>query len=275
MRWTRLVMVAPFWTVGILLFLPCLLTLLMGQVSALLLILVVAAAVLWDRDHWLAGGLLLGWTIVKPQPVAFLIAMVAFWLLVSRRWYALIGLIISSSAGALATIVLFPSFVQDWQVAVVTKVGGVATRMPTIWGLTADLFGASPLATASAALLSVLALALCGFIILRWHACRALELVSVLLIFSLLVTPYLWNYDQILLVLPFLVALIRIDQRETSYGVTVIFLLFALDLIAFVFFIIASIRLEDTQSALLPVLVGVVFWSAMRRQDSKSRNSVL
>ena len=275
MCWTRLVTVAPFWSVGISLFLPCLLTLLMGQVSALLLILVVSAAVLWDRDRWLAGGLLLGLTIVKPQPVAFLIPMIALWLLVNRRWRALVGLAVSLGTGVFATLVFFPTFFQDWQIVVTTKVGGVAARMPTIWGLTLDLFGASSLALASAATLCLLALAACGFIILRWHDCRALELVSVLLVFSLLVTPYLWNYDQILLVMPLLVALIRLDQRGVSFRTMVLFLPLVLDLIAIVFFVIASIRLEDALSASLSILVGVVLWSALGKRSRLSIEGVL
>ncbi len=73
MLWSRFKLYAPFWAVGIVLFMPVLLTLLMGQASAMILILVVTAGALWGRGKWLAGGLILGLTIVKPQPVVFLL----------------------------------------------------------------------------------------------------------------------------------------------------------------------------------------------------------
>ncbi len=262
LRWQRGVQYMPFWIPGILFFLPVLLTFLMGQASGLLLILVVVVAALWEQRHWLAGGLILGFTIVKPQPIAFLLPMLALWLLLNRRWYAFLGLGLSLSVMAAAGLILFPNFIWDWQNAVLTKVGGVAGRMPTIWGLSADLFGASPFAVLSGATLALVALATSVKIIAQEKS--ALIVTSVLLIPSISVTPYLWNYDQILLLLPLLVALISMDQRGVSAAI-ILLLLFAVDALAIVFLEIASVRLRDTLSVLLPVFVGLVLWTALRK----------
>lgn len=261
--WVRLARFAPFLAAAIALFMPVLLTLLMGQASALLLVLVVAAAVLWDRGRWFAGGLLLGWTIVKPQPVVFLIPMLGLWLMLNRRWRALFGLALSLGVSAMAGFTLFPGFVQDWQVVAATKVGGVAARMPTVWGLSADLFGVSPLATGSAVALIVLTVGASVVLVVRWKEERALALMGALLIPALLVTPYLWNYDQALLLVPFLIALIRLDQRGVPFW-TIALLPFVLDGVAIILLGIASLRVRDSLSALMPVLVGAILWVARR-----------
>jgi len=263
LEWMRLAWYAPFWLAGIALFIPVLLTLLMGQASALILLLVVVTAALWDRGRWFAGGLLLGLTIVKPQAIAFLLPLLALWLILKRRWDALFGLGLSLSISAIAAFALFPNFISDWQNAVLTKVGGVASRMPTLWGLTADLFDASPLATASAILLVLVAITASVILVVREKNNNPLTVTSILLIPSLLVTPYLWNYDQILLLMPLLVALIRFDQRRVSFAV-VLLLLFALDALAIMFLGIAAVRLRDTLSILLPVVVGIMLWIALK-----------
>jgi hypothetical protein len=261
LHWTRLKLYAPFWAVGFLFFLPVLLTLLMGQVSALVLFVVAGSAVLWDRGKWLEGGLLIGIAVVKPQPVLLLLPLLGLWLIVHRRWAGLIGMALSFGVSVFASFLLFPTFVSDWQTAAITKVGGVAARMPTIWGLGSDVFGPSPLGPWVIGVL-VLGIAMGSIaIVLRLKDAEAIVVTGVALIPSLLVAPYLWTYDQILLIIPLLISLIRLDQREYSFwAVALLPLVFAA--VAFFLFIGSAIRLSDTWTSLLPILVGLMFWSA-------------
>lgn len=260
LRWQPPLSFMPILSLGLLFFLPTLLTLLMGQISALVLLLVVAAAVLWERGAWFAGGMLLGITIVKPQPIACLLPMLALWTLWHRRWRALAGLLVSLGLGALATFALFPDFLSAWQGALLRKVGGVAARMPTVWGISADLFGATPLGTLSALGMLVLVTAWGMWLSARWRG-RALELVSALLIGSVIVSPYLWNYDQVVLLAPLTVALARLAQRARN-GLLIVGLLGALDALAFGLLVVASLRVADTFSLALPLAIGVLWWSS-------------
>jgi len=263
LRWQRAKSLAPLLSLGLLFFLPVLLTLLMGQISALVLVLVVSAAVLWDRGAWFAGGLLLGLAIVKPQPVAFLLPMLALWAMWHRRWRALGGLLLSFALSALATFALFPNFLSEWQGAMLSKVGGVSARMPTVWGITADLLGATPLATLSAVTLILVVVAIGVWLIARWRA-RVLELTSALLIGSVIVSPYLWNYDQVVLIAPLVVALARLDQR-TRDARSVVAALLIFDALAFGLLIVASVRLADTFSIALSLLIGALWWWVERK----------
>ena len=263
LRWQRAKSLAPLLSLGLLFFLPVLLTLLMGQISALVLVLVVSAAVLWDRGAWFAGGLLLGLAIVKPQPVAFLLPMLALWTIWHQRWRALGGLLLSFALSALATFALFPNFLSEWQGAMLSKVGGVSARMPTVWGITADLLGATLLATLSAVTLILVVVAIGVWLIARWRA-RVLELTSALLIGSVIVSPYLWNYDQVVLIAPLVVALARLDQR-TRDARSVVAALLIFDALAFGLLIVASVRLADTFSIALPLLIGALWWWVERK----------
>lgn len=263
LQWSRAKPLAPALALGVLFFLPVLLTLLMGQISALVLILVVSAAVLWDRGAWFAGGLLFGLTMVKPQPVAFLLPMLALWAVWHRRWRALGGLVLAGALGALATFALFPNFVAAWQGAMVSKVSGVSARMPTVWGITADVFGATPLATLSAVGLIAIVTVISVGLMARWRA-RVLELVSALLIGSVIVSPYLWNYDQIVLLAPLVIALARFESR-TRDARSVVAALLIFDALAFALLLVAAVRLADTFSLALPLLIGALWWWVERK----------
>lgn len=218
----------------------------MGQVSALLLILLVAMAALWDRGMWLPGGLLLGLTIIKPQPVAFLVPMLALWLLTNLRWRAILGLVLSLGVTSLGSFLLFPTFVQDWQIVATAKVGSVIYHMPTLWGLIAELVGASTLALEIGIGVTTIVFCAGAFLVTRWGERSALELTGIILIFSLLVTPYLWDYDQTLLLIPLVIALIRLDQQGVSFKMLALVPL-AFDLLTLLLFSVATIRLTDIQ----------------------------
>lgn len=263
MYWTWSIPFAAFWGIGFALFLPVMLTLLVGQASALLLIIVVATAILWRRGRWLAGGLLFSLTMLKPQPVVLLIPTIALWLALNRRWNALLGIALGAGAGSVASLLFFPNFIRDWQTVALSKVGGVAARMPTLWGLSSDLFGASLPGFWIAMILTGLAVAASVFLVARLRDGDALALMSVLLIISLMVTPYLWNYDQILLLVPLLFALIRLRQRGVSFR-AIVWLPLALDVVVFVLFGVAAVRLRDTYSVFIPAIVGFLLWVAMR-----------
>lgn len=263
MRWARAKFLAPVIALGVLFFLPVLLTLLMGQISALVLILVVVAAVLWDRGAWFAGGLLLGLTVVKPQPVAFLLPLLALWTIWHRHWRALGGMILSGALGALATFALFPHFLSAWQGALLNKVSGVSARMPTVWGAAADVFGATSFALLGALGMIALVAAWSVWLIARWRA-RALELTSALLIGSVIVSPYLWNYDQVVLLAPLMLALIRLEQRTRDARLVAASLLVC-DGLAFALLILASARLADTFSIMLPLGIGALWWWVERQ----------
>ena len=81
---------------------------------------------------------------------------------------------------------------------------------------------------------------------------------------ALLVMPYGWAYDQVLLLVPLAVATLAAARAGFPYLVSALLFL-AVDLLAIVLLLLAAAAGEDTWSALVPLVVWVlVLWAARR-----------
>lgn len=263
---SRLFHYLPWWVLGVALSLPVILTLLMGQASALILVLVVLTSALWGRGYWFSGGLVLGLTMVKPQPVLLLVPTLGYWLWLNRRWRGLVGLGVSLALAVVVTFGLYPNYLSDWSAVATSKVTDAAARMPTLWGITYSLLGNGREQTAAAALLVLLAVVLNFTVVTRIKGRTPMHVFAAAVIFSLLVSPYLWNYDQILFLLPLFVALILLDQHNANTH-AVAFLPLGLAALELILLLVASVRVQDTLSVTLPVLIGLVLWYGFRKSS--------
>lgn len=266
LHWGRFAHFAPLSALAITLFMPVLLVLVMGQVSALVLVLIALAAVLWNHRHWFAGGLVLGLVIVKPQPLLLLVPGIVLWLVLNRRWRALAGLALSAGAHVIGAWILFPNFVAEWGTPAAAKVQGIATHMPTVWGFASDLFRGSPFTFAIGAALALLAASLGVGLTIRFRHADPVTVTALLLIPSVVIPPYMWTYDQIQLLIPILVAWIGLDQRGAGLW-QVALLPFFFDIAALALFVVAALRLRDSFGVFLPVFVGVVLWMVLGQRE--------
>lgn len=260
----RLARYAPWWALGVALSLPVILTMFLGQASALILLLLVLTAVLWEHSFWFAGGLTLGLTVVKPQPVLLLLPTLAFWLLLRKRWNGLAGLSVAFGVNLVATFALYPNFLSDWLAVATSKVNGVVGRMPTLWGITYDVVGDSRGQMIVAIVLVLLVVLANGIVVWRLQARSPREVMAVGLLFSLVVTPYLWNYDQVLLLLPLFVGLRWLERRGAPVS-SIMLIPLALAGLELLLLLIAGIRVKDTLSVILPLLLGILLWYAARQ----------
>ena len=266
LRWRAFGKYVPWLFLTLALFLPVLLTLLMGQVSALSLALLVASALLWNHSRWFSGGLVFGLLVVKPQPVILVMPLMALWLLIHRRWQGLFGLALLLGLNALGSWLLYPSFLSDWLATVTNKVGGVISRMPTVWGIAYGLVPGSPAQLWTAPVLAVAILVFGIIVVLRWRG-TVLQLMSTLVVLSVLATLYLWNYDRVLLLMPLIVALAQLDQRGVPRPALVLVLL-GMDILAIALFAIASVRLRDTFGVLITLASGLLLWVSLQQSRS-------
>lgn len=259
-QWARL---APFWALAVVLYLPLVVSLFMGQVSSLVLLLVVLGSTLWKQEKWFAGGFVLGFAAIKPQPVLLFIPAIALWLILSRRWKALLGLVLSLAADVCFSYLLFPSFLTDWSSAAANKVGGVMERMPTLWGLGLELFDGSPAGFWISGSLVLLTLLIVIFLAYRSRDWDPVTVASMFIIPSVLVSPYLWSYDHIVLILPLVIALVRLAQLRAPFWVVAL-LPFSIDILSFILLAVAALRLEENATLLMPVVIGIVLWISLR-----------
>lgn len=183
----------PFWA-----------TLKLGHLSAFLTLDLAATIWLWNRGRWFAGGVALSLLALKPNLGAPLLAGLGLWLLIRRRRDAIGGI----AAGGLGLLALGwladPGWIGKFLAIGNEKLASTFGFAPTIWGLAVYLSG---FRMSIGLPLGILACLACTGLMV-WHLRRipdpVLAFTSIVAL-VMLITPYLWSYDQTLLLLPVIV----------------------------------------------------------------------
>ncbi|MEA3043300.1 MAG: hypothetical protein QOH47_1138 [Sphingomonadales bacterium] len=183
---------------------PLLVNVITGQTGFLTAALLVGGMALLSKRPLLAGALL-GLLIVKPQ----LGLVLPFALLAGREWRAIAGAAAASLGLVLASLILFGW--EPWQAWLgnADLIASIASEGRAGWHRMASVHGALRLAGLGAAPAwiahGVVALAATGAACLIWH--RKAELgarAGALAAATALASPYLFVYDTLILVVPFL-----------------------------------------------------------------------
>ncbi|HUS69415.1 MAG TPA: glycosyltransferase family 87 protein [Anaerolineae bacterium] len=189
---------------------PVSLTILFGHVGLVLLFLLSGTLYLVHKGWYAPAGVLLGLTLLKPQLFLLLIPALLVVMLLRRRWSLLASFAITSVALFVTSWLLVPNWVAEWQ-GYVAQSAMVRLRIsPTIWGLShsvAVAFGRTDLwpglgVGVLAALLGGLAYLLYVHRQVLVQAGSLEPVLSLVLIASLLIAPYMLSYDFVLLLLP-------------------------------------------------------------------------
>ena len=204
---------------GVLTFRPVLVTLRNGQFGALWLLCLASTIWLWRRNQWFIGGLFLPIIMLKPSFGIILVGLVAIWLLIIKRWTALAGMSVSGAIlmvlGWLYNPTWIPSFLEAGQNKLISNFG----FSPNIWGF---LFAISRQNLATTIFLGtglciLLFITFILFLINRHEHKSPEYLISLIITIALLMTPYLWAYDQILLIIPILVTMSNLYRMDKPY----------------------------------------------------------
>jgi hypothetical protein len=181
---------------------PFLSTLIHGQLSPLLVLVVAGGILLYKQGRSFHAGLVFAVLLLKPNLFILFFPALGLLLFARRDWRALMGLSFGSIGLLAISWLLQPGWISQW--TDVTAKTSVTFGTPSIWGLVADL---APLER----WITLGALGVClvsGFtlyLLVRRKNAWLLG-ISLAICSSLLVTPYLWAYDQLLLLIPALVA---------------------------------------------------------------------
>jgi hypothetical protein len=245
--------------IAILIFRPYLLTLNLGQLGGFFLLIITAAMLFWRKDKWLAAGILLSLLALKPQLGLPILALISLWLLYKRTWAHFLGL----GIGGISLFVLGWFFDPDWvskflQIGT-NKVSVTFGHHPTLWGLCGYLCNRQQSCTMlSGITISVVFLAL--FFILLWKMRDQLSLPEILALsipLALMLTPYLWAYDQVLLIIPTMITIgILIRKKYPYLLITAIPILITIS--ATIFLNIAIQIDNDTWSAIVPLISFII-----------------
>ena len=247
---------------GIVLFRPTILTLTQGQVSGLFLFVLVWIGFFWQRGQWFPGGLLLGLLVLKPNLGVPIIGLVAIWLFLQKRWRAIFGILVSGIFLLIIGFVNNPAWVmQYWHVGS-NKLTVTFGGSPTVWGLGAlishNQTGATLIIGGLAGLLVLL-----GFFRTVLRSRTSLQPVSVLALavtVTLLVTPYTWTYDQLLLVLPISLVTLAMNRMGVRFLLSSIIFLGMDALVIVMLFFDAALQVEILNVVIPALVYGLCLW---------------
>lgn len=239
-------------------------TLALGQLGGFFLILLTGSLLVLRREKWALGGALLSLLALKPQLGIPVIAMVSVWFLLERRWSYFYGL----GGGLLALLAVGLVFDPSW-VGKFLSIGGDKVSQtfgyhPTLWGLTGYLCGRE--AGCSFLWGGVLTAGFVAFylwlILAKRGRLDTTQVLAFAVVFALILTPYSWIYDQLLLLVPLTVAVGLMIEKKFSFLLTtltpVLFSGFTLLLLP-----IAVQQKLDVWSALVPlVMLGILLFAA-------------
>ena len=241
--------------VGIVFFRPAILTLTSGHISGLLLLFLTACLFLLERKKMFWGGFLLAFVALKPNIGGPLIVLLSIWLLSRKQFTSLLGLL----AGGVTLMAI--GFVQDphWIVEYLkignTKLAGTFGGSPTFWGLAAlvcrnQMRCTLPIGGAA----TLLVLAVFGWLIFRARITRPLTAISIVVTLTLLITPYTWTYDQLLLLIPIITITFAIGKLKRGF-LPAAFLFLAIDILTIILLIFNTMLDVEILNAVIPLLV--------------------
>lgn len=223
-----------------------------GQITFLLFFLLALFLWLVRRERPFLAGIILSFVIIKPNAFVLFVPAFGLWLLWQRRWRIIAG----AATGGLAMFVIswlvLPGWLFEW--LNVTGKTEVTAITPTVWGLAYEIW---PEGWAILGLIFVVVVtAVIGLIIFRNPRLTETEVMPLALIGSLLVTPYAWVYEHLLLLIPATLVYLMTQRR----GAAALAWLLVAFLMPWGTLWLADSRKSDTFTATVPLVTGILFY---------------
>jgi hypothetical protein len=253
---------------GLILFRPTTLALVTGQLSACLLFLLACICVLWTKGKWVWGGLILSALMLKPNLGAPLLLMLVAWLFARKKHRALLALFLGGLFLFGLGMLKDPAWPLEYIGIGSSKLTHDFGFSPTVWGLAslACRFQQPCTLAAGGAGAALLALTAIWLLVRRRGDMTPLTALSLAIPVTLLVTPYTWTYDQLLLLLPVAAITFSLGSRKRGF-LPAALLFLGLDLLA-VFLLVFNTALDmEILNAVIPLVVLGLVIVLLPRKD--------
>lgn len=247
---------------GLVLYRPTIITLIDGQLSGLLLLLLAVLVYLWEKGNWWQGSLLLPILVLKPNLGGPIILLLSFYLVLRKQISSLLAEGTTGLALMIAGLIQNHNWIIEFWKAGNMKLSQTFGFSPTIWG--ASMFFCNYKLNCSLAyggLVSLLLLIGYLYLIIRkqkvlspiWTASLAITI-------TLLLTPYTWPYDQLLLVIPIVAITMGLAKAECKFLPTALIFL-SIDIMMLILLdISAKIQMEIWNVAVPLFILGLLIW---------------
>ncbi len=210
-----------------------------GQILAFLMPpLAIAIRLFYDRK-WFAGGLILSVWSLKPSIGFPILVLTGLWLLCNKQWKGIWGMAFGGLILAFIGALVNYRWVIDYASHAESSFQRYFGVQPTLWGAVDQIFKINRLSLAIGFLCTAAVLAI--EIYLFWKNKSEFDsfaAFATIVPAALLIAPYLWNYDQVLLAVPILFLLSNIFVKyglgkATLFIVGIVALAFAMVVVAY------------------------------------------
>jgi hypothetical protein len=237
-------------------------TILNGQITMLLLLVVTLFLMLAKRGSGFWAGFTIAFVLLKPSPFILFAPLMGLWLLSRRQWRMMTGGLLGITLLALTSWAIRPNWLFGWM-AVKAKTY-VTYQTPTVWGLAYEMSHLEWLWVGLG--ITILITVSLGWIAVRNKHSDAFSFTSLAICGSLFIAPYAWAYEHALLLIPLLYIFLMVRESAWSNLIWVVLTL----LLPWSLYGVAMIRDVDTISFFLPLAIGltVLFLDLLRDYGS-------
>jgi len=254
---------------GIFLFRPSFIVIVSGQIDPYLMILMVLSAYFFTKECHLVSGFFLSLVSIKPSLGIPILLLVGAWLLYKRYWKVAIGIISGLAVLFLIGVVRNPSWLSEYLSVTQQKMIESYTLHSTLWGLTSLLHLDTTVELALGVVLALILIGVTFSLFGKFISGNDLFVALALVIpVALLIAPYAWVYNQILLTIPIIFILAHLSRRSgwrlpLAFSIGLVFVATGLAFISY--------QLEhDVLSSLTPLMIWfIVVYIAKERGLNK------
>jgi hypothetical protein len=203
---------------GILLYRPLISTFYWGQMTSLVFFTLTISAFLIDKGKWKSGAAILPLLLIKPQIGIPILGLFTFWLMLRGQWKAILVETISTFIFLAPAFFYNPGWVGSWLSSGGNSLQIVFGYAPTLWGLGMLVCqGQFTCGFSLAIVLSISALVAGIYLLVRFQKEEVFFVFGIMATTVLLITPYLLANDLLVILLPFLVAIQRLQREGFPY----------------------------------------------------------
>lgn len=245
---------------AVVLFRPVWITLRNGQLGAWFLGLLTLIVYFWERKNWVIGSIFLPFLALKPQLGIPILIFLGIWLLAHRHYVSILAILGTTLLLFGAGWLVQPGWVNEFIAISANKSFQVFGYQPNLWGVSNYICSFQPscatiLGIGGGIFFTLFTL----FIVLRKDIYPAF-MIGLVTTTALILTPYTWVYDQILLILPLSLLTIYFSNAGYSYLVSALTFLFT-SIAALALIFVAMLLGLDIWSVMIPILVfGLLLW---------------
>jgi len=245
----------PFILIGVFFFRPAALSVTTGHISGLLLAVLAGSLFLFEKQKSFWGGVLLAFMALKPNLGMILIPLLLIWIIRRKDVPAVLGLASAALFMLAAGFLYDPHWLSSYLQVGSGKLAQTFGFSPTVWGLAHLICDQHLFCTlAAGGTGSVILAGLVLWALMRLPIATPINTFSLCIVLTLLITPYTWTYDQLLLLIPVSAVIFFWGERKSGFLPAALFFPI-LDLLA-VLLLFFNTRLQvEILNGLIPLVV--------------------